>query len=254
MKVFTNGCFDILHVGHIELLKYCKTLGRVIVGVNSDVSVRRLKGLSRPVNGERERVSLLESLVFVDEVHIFDEDTPYQLIKKIQPDVIIKGGDYKIEDVVGKDLAEVRIFDLKDGFSTTNILAKIKERNHNALIDAEGIRASELYSKGWGHEEWLINNDLYCGKILHFNQNRKCSFHYHKLKTETFYVESGEVAIYHSWQDELSKAQKTLLKPGQIFHVPVGLRHQICALTEARVFEFSTFHSESDSYRVVKGD
>ena len=132
MKVFTNGCFDILHRGHVELLEYCDRLvlhaghhdGRVVVGLNSDSSVRKLKGSNRPTNSQEDRKYILRSLKFVDEVLIFEEDTPYELIKKVKPDIIVKGGDYKKEDVVGNDLCEVRIFDYKEGYSTTDLLLK----------------------------------------------------------------------------------------------------------------------------------
>jgi len=96
----------------------------VVVGLNSDVSVKRLKGDSRPINNEKDRAFLLESLKYVDEVIIFDEETPYELIKKVKPDFIVKGGDYKKEDVVGNNLAEVVIYNYIDGYSTTNIINK----------------------------------------------------------------------------------------------------------------------------------
>ena len=96
----------------------------MVVGLNSDASVKRLKGNSRPVNNEKDRAFLLESLEYVDEVIIFDEETPYELIKKVKPDYIVKGGDYKKEDVVGNDLAEVVIYNYIDGYSTTNIINK----------------------------------------------------------------------------------------------------------------------------------
>jgi D-beta-D-heptose 7-phosphate kinase/D-beta-D-heptose 1-phosphate adenosyltransferase len=107
--VFTNGCFDILHRGHVELLQYCKSLGYVIVGLNSDESIRRLKGRNRPVNNQNDRRDVLLALRCVDAVVIFDEDTPYQLIQRLAPDIIVKGGDYQPEDVVGRDIAPVRI-------------------------------------------------------------------------------------------------------------------------------------------------
>lgn len=120
MTVFTNGCFDILHVGHVRLLEYCRSIGdRVIVGVNSDDSVRRLKGLDRPVNTQDDRRELLMSLRSVDEVIIFEEDTPYELIRSLLPDIIVKGGDYTPDQVIGSDIAEVRIFSFVDGKSTT---------------------------------------------------------------------------------------------------------------------------------------
>lgn len=125
--IFTNGCFDILHRGHVDYLKRSKQLGaRLIVGLNSDESVKRLKGEGRPINTQDDRKAILESLDCVDEVIVFDEDTPYELIKKIKPDIITKGGDYKSHEVVGNDLAEVVIIPLVDGLSTTNIIEKIR--------------------------------------------------------------------------------------------------------------------------------
>jgi D-beta-D-heptose 7-phosphate kinase/D-beta-D-heptose 1-phosphate adenosyltransferase len=121
--VFTNGCFDIIHRGHIEYLKKSRALGnRLIVGINSDTSIRRLKGLSRPFTKQEDRKAILESISFVDEVIIFDEDTPYELIKQVQPNIITKGGDYLAENVVGKDLAEVVIIPYINGYSTTKIM------------------------------------------------------------------------------------------------------------------------------------
>jgi len=127
--VFTNGCFDILHLGHISLLKFCRSLGDVvIVGINSDESVKRLKGSSRPINGQEERKIFLESIKYVDEVHIFHEDTPFELISQIRPDIIVKGGDYRPEEVVGNNLAKVVIFETVDGFSTTKKIKDISDR------------------------------------------------------------------------------------------------------------------------------
>lgn len=127
--IFTNGCFDILHRGHFELLKYCKSLGStVIIGLNSDKSVKKLKGESRPFNNQKDRKFALESCKYVDHVMIFDETTPYNLINQLKPDIIVKGGDYKKKDVVGYDIATVKIFKFVKGYSTTNVL-KDKERN-----------------------------------------------------------------------------------------------------------------------------
>tara|TARA_R100001163_G_scaffold47487_1_gene35683 strand:- start:2059 stop:2451 length:393 start_codon:yes stop_codon:yes gene_type:complete len=121
--IFTNGCFDILHIGHVRLLKYAKTLGHeLIVGLNTDCSIKRLKGNSRPVNKLEYRKEILESIIFVDRVVAFEEDTPLELIKKIKPDIIVKGGDYKASEVIGSNLCEVIIFNLVDNISTTNIL------------------------------------------------------------------------------------------------------------------------------------
>ena len=121
--IFTNGCFDIVHRAHLELLSYCKSLGgKVVVGLNSDNSVRRLKGVSRPFFNETDRKFMLQSLKFVDEVVVFDEDTPLKVIQQLQPDIIVKGGDYTEEQVVGNNISKVVIFKYIDGYSTTKVL------------------------------------------------------------------------------------------------------------------------------------
>ena len=127
--IFTNGCFDIIHRGHLELLKFCKSLGTtVVVGINSDASIKKLKGETRPINNQEDRVFMLESLKYVDKVIVFEEETPYNLIKKIKPDTIVKGSDYKKEEVVGFDLCEVVIFEKIDGYSTTKKIQDISNR------------------------------------------------------------------------------------------------------------------------------
>jgi rfaE bifunctional protein nucleotidyltransferase chain/domain len=128
--IFTNGCFDILHKGHVEYLAKSKDLGDIlIIGLNSDKSVKKLKGESRPINNQNSRSLLLSSLLFVDAVICFDEDTPLNLIEIIKPDILVKGGDYKKEDIIGYDFVieiggEVKIIDLIEGYSTTNIIKK----------------------------------------------------------------------------------------------------------------------------------
>jgi D-beta-D-heptose 7-phosphate kinase/D-beta-D-heptose 1-phosphate adenosyltransferase len=130
--VWTNGVFDILHVGHLELLKFAKQQGdKLIVGINSDHSVKRLKGESRPYNNVDERQNQLKQLPWVDDVVVFDEDTPKQAIKNISPDVIVKGGDYTVETTVGNEMAEVVIFPTVKGFSTTNLTEKVKRNAEN---------------------------------------------------------------------------------------------------------------------------
>ncbi len=125
--VFTKGCFDILHVGHVKLLEYCSSLGDVVVGLNSDASVKRLKGANRPVNDQDSRKTVLESLRYVSEVLIFDEDTPYALICALKPDLIVKGGDYNPTEVVGSDIDDVLIFPTRDSFSTTGMIEKMRK-------------------------------------------------------------------------------------------------------------------------------
>ena len=129
MKIFTNGCFDVLHRGHIELLAYCASMGEVVVGLNSDESTRRLKGNDRPINNEKDRKLLLEAIKYVSKVVIFEEDTPYELIKILKPDLIITGGDYLPGEVIGRDLCEVRIFNTVDGHSSTRLINSLTEKS-----------------------------------------------------------------------------------------------------------------------------
>ena len=127
--VFTNGCFDILHRGHLTYLAEAAELGdHLIIGLNSDDSVRRLKGSHRPVNGEADRAFMLSALRFVDAVVLFSEDTPEKLLSCLKPDILVKGGDYQPEEVAGRQYAgEVRILPFVYGYSTTDIIAKIKK-------------------------------------------------------------------------------------------------------------------------------
>lgn len=127
--VFTNGCFDILHAGHVSILEFARSKGDVlVVGVNSDASVRRLKGPSRPVNKEADRALVLGALQAVDAVCVFTQDTPYELIKQVQPDVLVKGGDYKPQEIVGREFAKkVARFALLKGRSTTQIIKKVQK-------------------------------------------------------------------------------------------------------------------------------
>ena len=130
--VFTNGCFDLLHLGHLKCLAAAKDLGdKLIVGLNSDASVKRLKGEERPIKDEKTRAFLLASLEYVDGVVIFEEDTPLQLIETIQPDVLVKGGDWPVENIVGADIVFakggiVKSLDFGISASTSNFVDKIK--------------------------------------------------------------------------------------------------------------------------------
>jgi rfaE bifunctional protein nucleotidyltransferase chain/domain len=130
--VFTNGCFDILHAGHVRYLRKARALGDLLViGMNSDGSVRRLKGAGRPLVRQRERAELLAALEMVDYVTIFNEDTPAELIAEIRPDILVKGGDYRMEEVAGRETVEasggrVVIMPLVRGQSTTRLIGKIR--------------------------------------------------------------------------------------------------------------------------------
>jgi D-beta-D-heptose 7-phosphate kinase/D-beta-D-heptose 1-phosphate adenosyltransferase len=131
--VFTNGCFDLLHPGHVEYLVQARALGDLlVVGLNSDDSVRRLKGTRRPLVAEEDRATVLAGLRSVDAVTVFDEDTPLELIRELLPDVLVKGGDYDLGGIVGQEVVEqaggdVRVLPLVEGYSTTNILNRLKE-------------------------------------------------------------------------------------------------------------------------------
>ena len=131
--VFSNGCFDILHRGHIEYLAQAADFGvRLIIGLNSDASVRRLKGVNRPLQDQVSRSVVLAALTFVDAVIVFDEDTPYELIKSVKPDFLVKGNDYKAEDIVGYDIVkenggDVVTIQLVDGYSTTSIVTRMEK-------------------------------------------------------------------------------------------------------------------------------
>ena len=130
--VFTNGCFDLLHCGHITYLAKARQLGDLLViGLNSDTSVRRLKGPERPINSETARAQVLAALEMVDYVTIFEEDTPFNIIRKVKPDFLVKGGDYQIENIVGADFVhehggQVLTIPFVDGFSTTSIVDQLK--------------------------------------------------------------------------------------------------------------------------------
>ncbi len=131
--VFTNGCFDILHLGHIKYLSEAANMGDIlIIGLNSDSSVKKIKGNGRPINNQDSRSMLLASLFFVDSVIIFDEETPADLIEKIKPDILVKGNDYKENEIVGADIVKknngkVVTVELVEGYSSSNIINKVKD-------------------------------------------------------------------------------------------------------------------------------
>lgn len=112
----------------------------------------------------------------------------------------------------------------------------------------------EWVPKGWGGEKIICNNEEYCGKLLYFVKGKKCSFHYHKLKDETFYIQSGKVLLKYTDEDDLANALEVILSAGDKFHIYRGLRHQMTALEDTELFEFSTQHFDEDSIRLIPGD
>lgn len=133
--VFTNGCFDLIHRGHIDYLSKARDLGdKLIIGLNTDISVRNIKGNTRPIQDEISRAIIMAAMQFVDAIVLFSDSTPYSLIKEIQPDILVKGADYKKEDIVGYDIVSARggdvvTIEFLEGYSTSNIERKIKNEN-----------------------------------------------------------------------------------------------------------------------------
>ena len=112
----------------------------------------------------------------------------------------------------------------------------------------------KIVPKGWGHEKWIVNSEKYCGKLLYMEKGKRCSWHYHKIKDETFYLQSGLISLYYGFDEDIGKAEMIVLEPGDKFYIPVGLKHQMVALLDSELFEFSTQHFDSDSHRIKKGD
>lgn len=112
----------------------------------------------------------------------------------------------------------------------------------------------KFVSKGWGFEKWIVNNNKYCGKLLYFVKGKKCSWHYHKIKDEVFFIQSGKILIKYGFEEEIDKSSELILERGDSFHVKPNLIHQMCALEDTELFEFSTEHFDEDSYRILKGD
>ena len=177
--VFTNGCFDILHPGHLSLLKRAKELGtKLVIGLNSDRSVRAIKGIERPINSELDRKTMLESLRFVDEVRIFDETTPEQLIRELKPHVLVKGGDWQVKEIVGAEFVvenggQVFTLPTVEGFSTTRIIEKMKiDRTENVETSGGNFFNNSL------NEHLKVFNELFS----HQNIIESCA----ELLIETF--------------------------------------------------------------------
>ena len=118
----------------------------------------------------------------------------------------------------------------------------------------ETLMPIKFVSKGWGFEKWIVNCEEYCGKLLYLVKGKRCSWHYHKLKDEVFYVQSGKLLVKYSDEDDIENAHGQVLEKGDNFHVYRGLRHQMIALEDTELFEFSTQHFDEDSYRIIKGD
>lgn len=121
-------------------------------------------------------------------------------------------------------------------------------------MSSSSQKANDVHKKGWGHELWIVNNEQYCGKLLHFEKGKRCSWHFHKVKDETFYLQSGKLIVHYGEEDSIESSSVVELSPGDSMHIYPGLRHQMIALEDSELFEFSTQHFEYDSYRIMKGD
>jgi len=122
------------------------------------------------------------------------------------------------------------------------------------VVDNETNLEMKHVPKGWGFERWIVNCEQYCGKLLFFEKGKRCSWHFHKIKDEVFYLQSGKMIVKYSNEDDLENAEELVLNAGDNFHIYTGLRHQMIALEDSELFEFSTQHFDSDSHRIVKGD
>ena len=122
------------------------------------------------------------------------------------------------------------------------------------MVENETNLEMKHVPKGWGFEKWIVNCEQYCGKLLFFEKGKRCSWHFHKIKDEVFYLQSGKMIVKYSDEDDLEKANELILNAGDNFHIYTGLRHQMIALEDSELFEFSTQHFDSDSHRIVKGD
>ena len=127
-------------------------------------------------------------------------------------------------------------------------------KENTAMTSLENFTANDIHPKGWGYEKWIVNKPEYCGKLLFIQKDKKVSWHYHILKDETFYIQSGSIVLLYSEEDDIESANKTVLNKGDSFHIPRKLRHRMIALEDTELFEFSTQHFETDSYRLIKGD
>lgn len=124
----------------------------------------------------------------------------------------------------------------------------------NFLAMSKTTEEQVFVPKGWGFEKWLVNNDKYCGKLLYFVKGKKCSWHYHKIKDEVFFIQSGKILLRYGRDKDIAKCKEMILERGDTFHVSVGLIHQMEALEDTELFEFSTTHMDEDSHRIIKGD
>lgn len=266
---FTCSCFDLLHAGHAIMLREAREqCDFLIVGLQVDPTIDRVDK-NKPIQTLEERQEQLEAIKYVDDVHIYSTERDlYEALKKINPDVRFIGEDWKDKKFTGHDLPIPIIYTKRYGHSTSELRQRIfqaEQKQVGAKSDLPAGKNSgrKYVPKGWGYEDWLVNKEEYCGKLLFLKKDRQFSWHYHELKDETFYVHSGKVELKYGFGNNVNRGgieclsnptEIVILQPGDTFHVPTGLRHQAKGLLDSYIFEFSTTHFDEDSYRIIKGD
>jgi rfaE bifunctional protein nucleotidyltransferase chain/domain len=249
----TNGCYDLLHAGHVMSLQSARAhCDFLVVGVNVDAAVRTYKGPDRPVISLEDRMLVLDGLSCVDAVVPIGLDA-IELLQNVRPNIYIKGGDtvknFREKPYCTETGIEIWYTEVLGGRGTTQIIEQCR-RLHGTYNEGH----MKFVPKGWGYEHWLVNNDVYCGKKLFIHRGLRFSWHYHKVKHETFYVESGRCAVMHGNLDDIEVAAMSTLEAGDRMEIPPLLRHQVLALQDTVIIEISTHHEDSDSYRIQKGD
>jgi cytidyltransferase-like protein len=253
-RVAVSGYFDPLHSGHLRYFQSARALGdRLIVIVNNDKQAVLKKGFY--YLSEQDRFEIISSLSCVDEAFLsVDQDNSVSAtLEKIKPDIFANGGDRKNQEVPEAEICAKLKIRMVDGIcgtinSSSSVLGRVKP---NLDQVQKQLRTNRTFvQKSWGWEDWIANNDKYCGKILFVKKDCHTSFHYHALKDETMYVSSGIVSISYSDSDNEPSAKETLLFPGESLHIPTGLRHRIRAIEDSIIFEFSTTHFDSDNKRI----
>ena len=256
----TTGCFDIFHSGHIKSIKYAaENCDILFLLLNSDESIRKLKGNDRPINKLEFRLGVLEELSFIDYIVIFDDKDADPILKKMNFNIFFKGGDYDINILKKKfPKTEIILSNHIKGNSTSLIIDKINLKkninfNYMDIIKTPIKNEVKKVVKGWGHEIWMVNNEKYCGKILHFDSKAKFSMHYHLNKDETWFVQKGEF-IFRYINGDTAEVVESILKENDTIRIPPGLPHQLETEKGGDIIEISTQHFEEDSIRVWKGD
>ena len=242
--VFTNGCFDVFHHSHLNNLEQTKTFGNVlIVGINTDNSIRRIKGETRPINPMEFRLKVLSWIPEIDFIIPFEEDTPEEIIKVIKPDVLSKGSDYTKEQIKGAEYSNrIEIVDRISNCTSTQIIHEYKLKAFSTkseiLEKKPEYFESEIVNTVWGFENILVNNNKISGKILHFKAGKQTGMQFHSNQDDIWYVSKGQLEL--SWIDNEKETKIKELKEGEGVKIPPYFSHQITAITDSEIIELAT--------------